>query len=90
MGQAEGCYVPQQGIDPVIGHPMAQKPLLGRGFPMPVWDDCLDAPVQRRPTARVVALLCVDVTQSSESRKVWGLHWHNQLRDRNGKWRGKD
>ena len=31
------------------------------------------------------ALLCVDPTQSSETRKVRGLHWHSLLRERKGK-----
>ena len=43
------------------------SPTAGRGCPLG----------RTRPTATAVALLCVDPTQSSETGKVEGLHWHN-------------
>ena len=36
------------------------------------------------PMARAVALLCVDPRQSSATRKVWGLGWHNLPREGKG------
>ena len=38
---------PRWGTDPASGHPGAQKPPLGRGPSLPVWDDCLEALGQR-------------------------------------------
>ena len=54
--------------------------LLPRLAPLP------PPPLERTwPTARTVAFLCVDPTQSTETGKVCGLCWHNQSRERKGK-----
>ena len=46
------CVGPPQlccrGKDPTSGHPRSQKPALGRGPSLPVWDDRLDAPGQQQ------------------------------------------
>ena len=40
--------------------------------------------------SRAVALLCVDLTQSSEAGTVRELCWHDLPRERKGVWGGKD
>ena len=37
------------------------------------------------PTAKVVAFLCVDLTQRSETRQIRWLRWHNLPKERKGK-----
>ena len=70
--QPEVVVCPRWGSDPAGRHPGAQKPPLGRGPPPPVWGCPLRC---TWPTARAVALLRVDPTQSSETGRVRGLRW---------------
>ena len=77
-GQAEGCYVPSLGKWPRRWTSRGPKAAFGEGSPgaSEGW------PLERTwPTARAVALLCADLTQSSETGTVQRLPRHNLPRE---------